>query len=362
MCIPRPVSLIGLPEIDRAIETFRFSEDPDREVPGIPTSEGSNYFSEDDLDLAGEADIEESAFLAGPISRAPRKPKPVTINISLTAARASIPSTALLHLLVGLSVLPQSAKGKQNAVVYIDCSHSFSATQLNRDLVSYLKENSENELDHPDSVVESGLQHVHILRCTSSKSLLTTLQQLSEYLLNPTTHQSSQKRLGMLIIDHINQFYWQDRLDAETAKLEANNSDTSSSTIRSESLATQIMTEVQSIQDTFNCAVVYTTNPAISNTASSEMSYLTSASDMYIRSALLNLEITQKAVLQFSSLMSLEDCLRDRQNRAEAVSNADYWVSISPGGMSERRSGPDTVQDDLGFRLRVPSIGGICIG
>lgn len=314
-----------------------------------------------------------------------KRAKPVVINLACPLHGPIAAVTSFLYHLTSISTLPYTLGGKQNAVVYIDCSNSFSALQLHRSTASHARNHDSvsgdiTSVQTLNSMIKDALHHVHLRRCTSSRSLLQTLKCLPNYLLKLEAHQSSQRKLGLLIVDHINHFYWQDRFDAETARLENIHSGDATNPTQSskpETLTSQILTELKAIQATFECTIFYTTTSVPSSTATypqpetpqsrQTTSRLTSPSstalDMFTRSALLTLHPTRKNIPQFAPHMTLEECLRDREKRDEALRKAGYWLTATPGGLSERRetSVQDGLQSKMGFGFKVLGDGAVQI-
>ena len=110
------------------------------------------------------------------------------------------------------------------------------------------------------SVVSDSLSHLHVFRPQSSSSLLATLASLSSYLLSsPSTHLSTSRRLGLLAINDLSAFLWQDRLDAdeETALPASNHAEKANSFLLLERYR-NFISLLRSIQHLFSCTIVAT--------------------------------------------------------------------------------------------------------
>lgn len=108
-------------------------------------------------------------------------------------------------------------------------------------------------------VLES-LTHLHIFHPQSSSSLLATLASLSNYLLSlPSTHFSANRPLGLLTINELSAFLWQDRLDAdeETDLPTSNHAEKANNTLFLERYR-KLISSLRHIQRLFSCTVVVT--------------------------------------------------------------------------------------------------------
>lgn len=183
--------------------------------------------------------------------------------------------------------------------------------------------------------------------------------------------------MGLLVVNGINHFYWQDRFDADIARLE--NVNTSGVAASSISLSAQILSELKKMQETYECTVIYTTIMIMPPTTSTTIpgtgsradgTSSTSAPapnesaiiDFYARNALVNLHPTKVGVSQFAPTMSLEECLRDKEERAEAVRIARYWLGASAGGLSDNQGEPGARRNRRGFTMQITKDGVIEFG
>lgn len=339
------------------------------------------FASEDELERNVQDDYDENVSPIRPQVRTIKRPKPLIIIISNTTTTSSA-SSALLNRLTAQAVLPNLYHGKQSCVAYIDCVNSFSATYLYRTVLTVLrKSNSATAsgagahipISTLTTLAKDALKHVHVLRATSSRSLLTILQELPKYLLDGTAHSSSTRSLGMVIVNGINHFHWQDRFDAEMTRLDGlgvsagtGAFQTTSIGPSSDVLAKQILSKLKQIQGMFECSIVYTSTNIPTNTSSTDnhprppahsrsgrapdaqmmdtspllehqYSHTRShTSNLYTKNALLTIKPRRNEAPQFAPQMSLEECLGDRSKRAEAVKKAGWWYSVEPGGLAEK--------------------------
>ena len=372
MQISQPKSVTGLQVLDDIIDSYR------RHVTSPPGDYARGALS-DNIPSEDDFEFEEDNYNNTSLNQAsrvkPTKTDSVIINLSHGLHSSVAASAILLYHLTALNVLPFQYGGKQSTTVYIDCSNSFSVSQLYKSFASWLPKavaGDQPVLISPDVVTKNALSHVHILRCTSSTSLLSQLKELPTYLLDLTTHLSSDRPLSLVVVRGINHFHRQDKFDAEIARLE--NVNASGMAPSRVPLSSQILNELKRLQEIFKCCIIYTTTPTAptgtSNTATStrirddDTSPMaapapndSAAMDIYARNALLNLNAARVTVAQFAPTMSLEECLRDKEKRAEAVRKATYWFTSSSGGLSRKIEGIGLGRIRAGFTMQITKDG-----
>ncbi|KAK3170595.1 hypothetical protein OEA41_002676 [Lepraria neglecta] len=153
-----------------------------------------------------------------------REKPPLVIEI--TGATACSGKTQLLYHVISVSLLPSNYKdtflfGKGHAVALFDLSSRFSILRLYNIMRGHVSSIcSANSSTIPDqelsSLISDSLTHLHIFRPQESSSLLATLENIPSYLLaQPPTHFSTNRPLGILAINDLSAFLWQDRLEAD---------------------------------------------------------------------------------------------------------------------------------------------------
>lgn len=265
--------------------------------------------------------------------------------MSQAANSSTIATSLLLSHLTARAVLPTSLSGKHGVVVHIDCLNTFDTATLYNTTYSLIQRaDATIPTKTVTQMTRSALSHVHIVPCPSTPTLLQNLKDLPSYLLNSTAHNSSTRPLALLVITGLNHFTWQDRFTTELTRLNQINDHQPQ-----DPLPTQILNELRSIQSTFDCAIVYTTNPSNVYNPPNENSDATAhaAQDIYTTSALLTLRGARSDPPRFAPQMSLAECLRDRGRRMEAVRNVRFWFTAGPGGLSERKG-----RERMGFGLK----------
>ncbi|KAJ1305730.1 hypothetical protein OPQ81_010462 [Rhizoctonia solani] len=111
--------------------------------------------------------------------------------------------------------------GRNKSVIVCDCDGRWSLRRLNTIITSYLrdrlttilpKESTPGLCDHTISLaVTNALKRVHVFRPSSTLALATTLMALPTY---HRTHMADEQ-IGILMVDGISSFYWDDRWVSE---------------------------------------------------------------------------------------------------------------------------------------------------
>lgn len=344
-CNPRPQSHTGLPQLDKIINTFRYpipqatSHLLDTSVfqllnehsPGNHARRNQEPLDHDEHDQAH--DVPSSSPPTGPSTETL---KPITIHIPTTTASSKIATNALIQHLIALAILPTEHGGQNATAVYIDLTHTFSATKLHKACTTQIQQHASNtNTKHEDADIESmarsALQHLHILTATSTPSLLHTLDHLPTYLLTSTTHHSSLRPLTLLVLNDIDTFTPQDRLAASLARLETTDSHLFPS-ISPLTLQRSLISTLTTLQSRFNCVVLYTTTTT--TTEDNE-----NTTDPFASNALFTLRANRTMIPRFAPQMGLEECTRDRERRREAVRAGKWWVAAVSKAGGDVRSG-----------------------
>ena len=177
--------------------------------------------------------------------------------------------------------------------------------------------------------VKEALEHVHVFRPQSSTKLLSTLEHLSDYLLDESKLSSSYRPLGMIVVDSTTAFYWQDRFDAEIARLELGQQPSGP---EAPSTTKQIIDALKTLQAKFDCAILFTRSSTLS--LKSRKAITTphpeepTAINPWTAFATLSLNMSRAPVPQFAPTMSIEECLRDKENRRRAVIRGRFVASL----------------------------------
>ncbi|KIW27831.1 uncharacterized protein PV07_07532 [Cladophialophora immunda] len=372
---PRPGSVLGVPPLDNLLESLHYpavqDTPPRRGWPSSPPAAPA-VFEDNRSDGEDQDDAEISPRRLE--QRAPtEKAKPATIE--LTSLRSASGKTSLLCYLCAVAVLPRDLGGKASTVVYIDADGRFSAARLAQITNHYIQNHRSGKhpsAAFPDSDIEqtirSSLDHIHVFRPQSSAQLISILSSLHTYLLDGSRHHSMHRPLGVIVIDSATAFYWQDRSDLATAKLEA-----PGTTAGGPSRATETIEKLKALQERFECAVVFstttTTAPSSLPFASSstmrtlnETTTITSAPTTPAPSggdarfvspwtsyAALSLSLARLPVAQFPAQMGVEECLRDREKRLEPVRRGRFAATRLPSGAAAHR-GPEREEGGDGGR------------
>ncbi|RVX75372.1 hypothetical protein B0A52_00725 [Exophiala mesophila] len=340
---PRPRGVLGIPELDRLLETVRYplQQSPARQ-PWTSSIIGSPI----------EGLVDDGAVLDASYHRHRHNPTFSTIDINdkpatieLSSQQAASGKTQLLYFLASLVILPESFHGRESAVVWFDNDGRFSAARLAQILCRHLERTYPNLAESEvRSISQQALSHIHVFRPQSSAQLLSTLSDLASYLLDRTKHASIHRPLGMIVLDPATAFYWQDRFEADMAQLEASTSfQTGGLPLpKQPSKTANVITQLKALQARFGCTVMYTTM-MMHNTSSTTASKNSAAPPLspWNTLAALTLQLRRVPVPQFAPQMSLEQCLHDADRRLEVVRRSRFSVSVAQHTVQSIRTGGD---------------------
>lgn len=314
----KPESPLGFAPLDRLLSLF---QNPP------PTRQQQHY------------QTQWSVQQEGPIPPAREKPLPV---IEITDAAACSGKTQLLYLLVSLSLLPAKHKdvcinGKGNAVVLLDLSGKFSVLRLHhvmRKHISAICSSSSVSLPEQEilSLVSDSFTHLHIFHPQSSSSLLATLASLPSFLLSsPSTHLSTNRRLGLLAINDLSAFLWQDRLDAngEAALPASNHAEKANSTLFLERYR-NFISSLRHIQHLFSCTIVATNwGLAPVSSVAGHSALRPHLPSLWNNFCTLKVVVEREIVSKFAPGLSAEEAKMEAVQRWEAVKKSGFsgWIN-----------------------------------
>ena len=261
--------------------------------------------------------------------------------LEITEAVACSGKTQLLYYLIALSLLPANLKGvrfgKENAVVLLDLSSRFSILRLYdvmKQHVSSLCSTSSTDLSGQDvsALISESLKHLHIFRPQSSSALLATVASLSDYLLKqPSSHFSTNRPLGLLAMNDVGSFLWQDRLDVEEEALSSGTFHTEAN--RNSLLNERYHTLVASLRNTqrhFSCAIVATSwSMAPVSTKSGHAALRQSLPSVWSNFCTVKIVVERDQVPKFAPGASAREAMTQSSQRWEAVSKSTFtgWVN-----------------------------------
>lgn len=211
--------------------------------------------------------------------------------IEITAISTSSGKTQLLCHLITLAVLPRAHHGlflggQSSAVTLLDLSSRFPILRLRDVMAAHIRDcvlnsktrSSSSSSGSPSpsppplseaeilSLIRSSLLHLHVFTPHSSSSVLDTLASLLSYLLSePFQHFSARRRISHLILNDLNAFLWQDRLEEMEASLSSNeppsaNSSNNQKTPQTLQYYRDLVSSLRSIQSLFSCQIIATSS------------------------------------------------------------------------------------------------------
>ena len=259
--------------------------------------------------------------------------------------------------------------GKGYAVVLLDLSSKFSILRLYNvmyDHLSLICSTNSFALPHAEisSLISDSLAHLHIFRPQESSSLQATLDSIPSYLLNQhTLHVSANRQLGLIAMNDLSAFLWQDRLNADedsdpsttTRKEKANNS-----------LLLQryrnLVSSLRHIQQLFSCTIVATNwSFAPTTSVANHRSLRPHLPSVWNNFCTVKLIVERDKVPKFGPGMSAEEAANERQQRWGVVEQSGFSGRVNWWGSENWR---DEVGEGLGslarggsFQFKVTNMG-----
>lgn len=243
-------------------------------------------------------------------------------------------------------------------VLWIDADGRFDVSRLKDVVLSYLTANSSKTATaggapstssiSADGIATQSLKNLHLMSPNTSTQLLGQLAALPFALMGL----ASPLPLSLLVLDSATAFTHQDRFDADLARLEAggvvggaDHSSTRGATATAQlSKTAQLITALKALQSRFECAVIFTTAPPAhptttfpyqqhrvgSSNNSTTAPPLPDARSVsaWTQFATLTLTLSRQPIARFATQMSLEECLRDREKRQEAVAAGRFVGAV----------------------------------
>lgn len=287
--------------------------------------------------------------------------------VELTSTASGGGKTHILYCLTAIAVCPKSSGGKEACVIILDTDGTFSVDRLAQQIkkhltpnrtTSSLEEHSDTDLD---DAIFSCLKHVHLFRPQSLTSTILTLEDLTSHLFNPTDHHSYDRTVGFIALDSLSTFYWQQRSAEEEAALHALTEPPQSPAQQPPSSKPyqHLTTALRDATLTFSCPAIFTTwhlGPTSQNQGPEPHRSLRPALPLPTSQLpLLRLIVQRKPVRKFPVGMSIQEALREAEDRQRAVEEGRFECFVNEWGVEERtlqrlsQSGTGTT--GFGFRI-----------
>ncbi len=148
-------------------------------------------------------------------------------------------------------------------MILLDLSSKFPVLRLRDVMDAYIQDCIANSVTPPpsraeiSSLIRSSLVHLHIFSPESSSSVLATLHSIPSYLLTqPFSHFSAGRRISLVVLNDMDAFLFQDRLEGIDATSVTNEGSNNKLTFL-EYYRTLVST-LRSIQCLFSCQIIAT--------------------------------------------------------------------------------------------------------
>ncbi|KXT15689.1 hypothetical protein AC579_134 [Pseudocercospora musae] len=273
--------------------------------------------------------------------------------IEITSQRPCSGKTTLLYQMVVTAVLPFHLGGRQTAIIFLDTDNHFSATrlaqQMRKTIVMHIKEDFVDE-GSLSQVVDESLKHVHVVRPQSLSALITTINDLPNYLFNPTKHKSFDRAISFITLDSASAFYWQSRADTENAALHASFKMKDSATkVQQQSAGyNQLAASLKNASRILSAPVIYTTrdfNPPQKTSGGGHTSAFFMSESHSIRPSLpppwpnlstLRLIVRRAPIRSLPVEVTVEDATRETEMRQKVIAQGKFECFVNEWGLSER--------------------------
>ncbi|KXT05207.1 hypothetical protein AC578_8371 [Pseudocercospora eumusae] len=273
--------------------------------------------------------------------------------IEITSQRPCSGKTSLMYQMVVTAVLPFHLGGRQAAIIFVDTDNHFSATrlaqQMRKTIVTQAKEDFVDE-ESSSKVIEDSLKHVHVVRPQSLSALITTINDLPNYLFDPRKHKSFDRAIGFITLDSASAFYWQSRADAENAALQASFKMKDSATkVQQQSTGyNQLAASLKNTSRILSAPVIYTTrdfNPPQKTSRGGHSSAFFMSESHSIRPSLpppwpslptLRLIVRRAPIRSLPAEVTVEDAIQETEMRQKVVAQGKFECFVNEWGLDER--------------------------
>ena len=202
---------------------------------------------------------------------------------------------------------------------------------------------SEHEIS---SLVSDSLAHLLVFHPQSSSALSATLTSLPSFLLaSRSTHFSANRSLGLLAINDLSAFLWQDRLDAdeETSFPASNHAEKANNALFLERHR-DLVSSLRHIQQLFSCTIVATNwGLAPITSIAGHLALRPHLPSPWNNFCTVKVVVERDRVSKFGPRLSAEEARREGTQRWEAVEKSGFSGSInwwgSEGWREEVREG-----------------------
>lgn len=247
--------------------------------------------------------------------------------VEITGLKPCSGKTQLLYSIVARALLPRNCGGQDRAVVLLDLEGQFDILCLHQ-ILSQL------------GPAHDCLPHLHIFRPDSTPALLATLDFLQGYLLDqPSCHISSNKSLGLVALQDLSAFLYQDRAASEAGPPDQSNDNLVVMYHR------RLVQQLQHLSQKFGCAIIATNmtfaSPSHSSANAALRSHLPAVWNNFAQMKL----VTERATTQkFAPGMSVQEAEVEREIRWQAVQRSHFTVWIN---WTDAQAWPDDLKQAL---------------
>ncbi len=215
-------------------------------------------------------------------------------------------------------------------MVVIDLDNRFSVLRFRQILSSHLR-SLEVPLHDGDiaSLIHASFQHLHIFRPQSLRSLLATIESLSAYLTDISSHLSANRAVGLLALNGLSAYLWQDRSDADEAGRIDGTKEIGNDGIFVQ-MYRDLVIALRHVQHTFECTIVATNWGLVPvHYIAGHPALRPHLPAIWTNFCTLRMVVERNTVSKFGPGMSAEEATKERLQRQEAVDDSGFscWVN-----------------------------------
>ena len=261
--------------------------------------------------------------------------------LELTGASPCSGKKQLLYYVISQSLLPVSIGdvalgGRESAIILFDLGGSISFTRLKKVMIKIItsavgETSMPRHVEEMQDVVHTSFENLHVIRPYSSRSLIDSLKSLQSYIFDTTSHVSANRPIGAIILNDIDAFLWQDRL--EDAEHQAEESNMPQASRYLSSIFHDLINELRRLQRDFSCQVIATSSALNTLTYTRVdslsvpilQSHLPSVWNSFVTTRLI---VQRDTVRKFHYGISAEEAAREAAQRQEVVERSTFSAQL----------------------------------
>ncbi|KAF2224067.1 hypothetical protein BDZ85DRAFT_260338 [Elsinoe ampelina] len=253
----------------------------------------------------------------------------------------------LLYSVIARAILPPSTsgiplQGQNRAVVYFDADGNFSIARFVKVVIAHVAAcaGRTNKVISGDletvvqDMIETSLQHLHVFLPQTIDSLISSIECLTEYLMDKSRHLSMHRSMHSIMLDSASAFYWTDRHETDLANVpDTFEEATQRRGVRAISAYPALRSALTRASRQLQCPVIYTaTELQPKHLQTTNRSLPSSLPKSWHTFPDIRLLVQKRPVRPFPIATSAIEAARDANDRNSAVVNAPFDVVLNQEG------------------------------